>query len=75
MSIDFFVESNLATFPDCRFYLLASVCAPQLSETPLASTRDDHAPGSVPSSARAGAREASCADFEVGVWGFNPKPE
>ena len=26
-------------------------------------------------SARARAREASCADFEVGVWGFNPKPE
>ena len=22
-----------------------------------------------------GAREASCADFGVGVWGFNPKPE
>jgi hypothetical protein len=24
---------------------------------------------------RAGAREAMCADFGVGVWGFNPKPE
>ena len=24
---------------------------------------------------RAGAREASCADFGVGVWDFNPKPE
>ena len=23
--------------------------------------------------AHTGAREASCADFEVGVWGFNPK--
>ena len=27
------------------------------------------------SSARAGAREASCADFGVAVWDFNPKPE
>jgi hypothetical protein len=27
----------------------------------------------LPSSARAGAREASCADFGIGVWGFNPK--
>jgi hypothetical protein len=25
------------------------------------------------SSARAGAREASCADFGVAVWDFNPK--
>jgi hypothetical protein len=25
--------------------------------------------------ARTGAREASCADFGVGFWGFNPKPE
>ena len=28
-----------------------------------------------PSSVRAGARETSCADFGVGVWDFNPKPE
>jgi hypothetical protein len=25
--------------------------------------------------AHTGAREASCADFGVGVWGFNPKPD
>jgi hypothetical protein len=28
-----------------------------------------------PGPARAGAREASCADFGVAVWDFNPKPE
>ena len=28
-----------------------------------------------PSSVRAGARETRCADFGVGVWDFNPKPE
>jgi hypothetical protein len=30
---------------------------------------------SAQSSARAGAREASCADFGVAGWDFNPKPE
>jgi len=31
--------------------------------------------GTLHDSARTGAREASCADFGVGIWSFNPKPE
>jgi hypothetical protein len=33
------------------------------------------APPSCAHAARTGAREASCADFGVGFWCFNPKPE